>query len=120
MIQIKRAYERPSPQDGRRVLVDRIWPRGLKKDALALESWQREAGPSHQLRRWFGHDPARWDEFKRRYRQELRESAKEPLIEALLNGARSDTLTLVYSARDTEHNQAAVLRDYLEERLRHS
>ena len=116
MIRVKRAYEPPGPGDGRRFLVDRLWPRGVKKEALRIEAWLKEVAPSDQLRRWFAHDPGRWIEFQRRYFAELdREPvAWEPLIEAAAKGP----VTLVYSARDTEHNDAVALKEYLESRLK--
>jgi uncharacterized protein YeaO (DUF488 family) len=110
-VRLKRAYDQPEPSDGYRVLVDRLWPRGLKKEQLQLNEWARELGPSTELRRWFGHDPDRFDEFRRRYLEEL-ETRKEKLRE-LRGRARSGTLTLVYSARDTEHNDAVVLAELL-------
>lgn len=110
-IQIKRAYERPLPEDGNRFLVDRLWPRGVKKDGLALTAWLKDAAPSGELRRWFGHDASKWNEFCRRYRAGLRShpGALRPLREAIERG----TVTLVYSARDEEHNQAVALREFL-------
>lgn len=110
-IRIKRAYEPSAPADGTRILVDRLWPRGVTKEALAIERWAKEIGPSDALRRWFGHDPERWGEFRRRYTTEL---AKQPALLAELHGlARQATLTLVYGARDEAHNNAVVLRDVL-------
>lgn len=114
MIQLKRAYEPVDASDGKRVLVDRIWPRGVSKDELRADRWDKELGPSTELRKWFGHDPALWDEFQRRYRQELAAPDKQAMIEQLADEAREGTLTLVYSARDTEHNQAVVLRSVIE------
>lgn len=116
MIRIKRAYEAPALEDGQRVLVERLWPRGVKKEALAVESWAKDVAPSTELRKWFAHQVERWEEFQRRYRAELdsNPAAWEPLRDAARRGA----LTLVYSAQDTEHNSAVVLRDYLEERMR--
>lgn len=110
-IQIKRAYEPAALDDGERYLVDRLWPRGVKKDALVLNGWLKEIAPSDSLRRWFGHDPARWVEFRRRYREDLKsqEATLKPLRDALKRG----TVTLVYSARDEERNQAVVLREFL-------
>lgn len=110
-IQLKRAYEPAAPEDGERYLVDRLWPRGVKKDALILTGWLKEVAPSNSLRRWFGHDPARWTEFRRRYREELKshEATLKPLRDALKRG----TVTLVYSARDEAHNQAVVLREFV-------
>jgi uncharacterized protein YeaO (DUF488 family) len=110
-IRIKRAYEAPAPADGTRILVDRLWPRGVGKDALAVERWVKEIGPSDALRRWFGHDSERWDEFRRRYAAEL---AKQPALLAELRAlARQGRLTLVYAARDDVHNNAVVLREVL-------
>lgn len=110
-LHIKRAYEPASPKDGRRFLVDRLWPRGVKKEALALTAWLKDVAPSDNLRRWFGHDPERWIEFRRRYRAELKSQPKvvQPLRDALSHGV----VTLVYSAHDEAHNQAVVLRQYL-------
>ena len=113
MLKIKRVYEGHDPDDGARYLVERLWPRGIKKENLSMEAWLKDVAPSADLRRWFGHDPAKWDEFQRRYRAELDENQKawEPLLEAVKRG----DVTLLYSARDTEHNNAIVLKDYLEE-----
>lgn len=115
MIRIKRVYEPPEPADGRRVLVDRVWPRGLTREALAIDRWARDLAPSDDLRRWFGHDPARWDEFRRRYRLELAAPEREADLEELAAIARTGTLTLVYSARDPDHNQARVLAEVIAE-----
>lgn len=114
MIRLKRAYEPVDESDGKRVLVDRIWPRGVRKDELQIERWDKELGPSTELRKWFGHDPVRWDGFQERYREELAAPDKQALIEQLAREAEAGTLTLVYSARDTEHNQAVVLRSVIE------
>lgn len=112
-IQIKRAYEPVAAEDGERFLVDRLWPRGVKKEALGLTGWLKEVAPSNTLRSWFGHDPERWEEFRRRYRDELKtqQAALQPLREALKRGP----VTLVYSARDEAHNQAVVLREFLKQ-----
>jgi uncharacterized protein YeaO (DUF488 family) len=117
MVTIKRAYEAPSRNDGTRILVDRIWPRGLKKENLRIEQWMRELGPSNELRRSFGHDPNRWEDFHRRYVKELKRAAVQPLLEELLNIARRGKLTLVYSAHDQQHNQAVVLKELLDTQL---
>jgi uncharacterized protein YeaO (DUF488 family) len=110
-IRVKRAYDPPSRADGTRVLVDRLWPRGLKKSDAAIALWMKEIAPSTGLRQWFGHDPSRWNEFRRRYRAELK---KQPeLLSELRSLARKGPLTLVYSARDEEHNQAVALRENL-------
>ena len=114
MLKIKRAYEPPEPVDGRRLLVERLWPRGMKKEALAADAWVKEVAPSTELRQWFGHRPERWDEFRRRYRDEL---AADPEAWApILDAANRGPVTLLYSAHDTEHNGARVLREYLAER----
>jgi uncharacterized protein YeaO (DUF488 family) len=110
-IRLKRAYEPPAPQDGIRVLVDRLWPRGLRKADAAIDRWPKEIAPSTELRRWFGHDPSRWGEFQRRYRAEL--SNHLDLLNELRAIARAGLLTLVYSASDEHHNDAVVLRDVL-------
>ena len=115
MIQIKRVYEPAAKADGQRFLVERLWPRGIKKEALALNGWQKEVAPSHELRKWFNHDPAKWKEFQRRYRAEL--DARPETWQPLLEAARAGNLTLLFSARDTEHNNAIVLKAFLEERL---
>ncbi len=114
MIRIKRAYEAPEPSDGERYLVDRLWPRGVNKEALDIAAWPKEAGPSDELRKWFGHVPERYPEFRRRYRRELKGNQA---VQSLLEAARRGDITLVYSARDEEHNQAVVLKEWLEESL---
>ena len=117
MIAIKRAYEPRGRGDGTRILVDRLWPRGVKKEQAHIEKWMRELGPSNELRRFFGHDPERWEEFRKRYRAELRRSEAKSLLDELLEVARKDKLTLVYSARDEQHNQAVVLKEVLDAKL---
>jgi len=110
-LRLKRVYEAPGEDDGVRVLVDRLWPRGLSKDKAALDVWAKEIAPSTELRKWFGHEPARWAEFQRRYTAEL--DANAAAVDALLAQLDDDRpVTLVYGARDTEHNGAVVLRDY--------
>lgn len=117
-IEIERVYGAPADGRGARVLIDRLWPRGLRKDSLRLDAWMRELGPSDGLRKWFGHQPERWPEFRRRYRDELRGGAPQlELLDELAGLARKGPLTLFYSARDEEHNQAVVVREVLEERL---
>jgi uncharacterized protein YeaO (DUF488 family) len=110
-VQIKRVYEPASSTDGYRVLIDRLWPRGVSRDSAKLDEWMKELAPSTELRQWFGHDPGRFEEFRRRYIEELREG--RPLLTALRRRARDATLTLVYSAHDTEHNDAVVLAQVL-------
>ena len=112
-ISIKRVYEKPVSSDGRRVLVDRIWPRGLTREAASIDEWLKELGPSTALRKWFGHSPARWDEFCERYRSELAGEAVAPLLRRLSDVAAKQPLTLVYSARDELHNQAVVIAGVL-------
>ncbi len=108
-VRLKRAYDPPAPEDGTRVLIDRLWPRGVSKADAALDRWMKEIAPSTELRKWFGHDPARWEEFRRRYAAEVRQHAD--LLEELRALAREGTLTLVYSAHDELHNDAVELRD---------
>lgn len=110
-IRLKRAYEPPSPGDGARVLIDRLWPRGLRKVEAGIDRWLKEIAPSTELRRWFGHDPERWEEFQRRYLAEI--AGHADLLDELRETARGGRLTLVYSARDERHNDAVVLRDVL-------
>ena len=114
---LQRAYDDPTPDDGRRVLVDRIWPRGRTKEQLRLDGWARDLGPSTQLRKWFGHDPTRWEEFQRRYHAELADPERAQLLDALAERARRGPLTLVFGARDTEHNQAQVIADEIRGRM---
>jgi uncharacterized protein YeaO (DUF488 family) len=111
-VRIKRAYEPADAGDGYRVLVDRLWPRGVKREDARLDEWARELAPSAELRRWFGHEPARFEEFRARYTAELEAQADK--LEELRRRAREGTLTLVYGARDTEHNDAVVLSELLE------
>ncbi|MGA9016067.1 MAG: DUF488 domain-containing protein [Acetobacteraceae bacterium] len=110
-IQLKRAYEPPSPEDGSRVLVDRLWPRGLRKADAAVDRWMKDIAPSTELRQWFGHDPERWQEFRRRYAKELKQHATA--VDELRDLARHGTVTLVFGARDEEHNDAVALREVL-------
>jgi uncharacterized protein YeaO (DUF488 family) len=117
-VHLKRAYEQPGAGDGYRVLVDRLWPRGASKEALALDAWMKEIGPSDDLRRWFGHDAARWKEFAARYRDELRRPEAAKLVDELVAHAKEAPITLVYGAKDELHNQAVVLRGVIERRLR--
>ena len=117
MIAIKRVYEKPRAKDGLRVLVDRLWPRGLSKERAAVDWWAKDLAPSSELRKWFGHDPARWPEFKVRYRAELTGPDQSRTLDALAERARHGRVTLVFGARDTEHSQARVIADELERRL---
>ena len=113
MIRLKRAYEDPSPLDGHRVLVERLWPRGVTKERAALDLWLKDVAPSAELRRWFSHDPAKWPEFQRRYTEELLGRPQE--VAELRRLAAAGPVTLVYGSRDEEHNAALVLRDFIED-----
>ncbi len=116
MIQIKRVYQPASPRDGKRFLVERLWPRGIKKENLDMDGWLKDIAPSPELRQWFAHDPAKWKEFQQRYRAELRSHCND--LAPLLSAARRGTVTLLYSARDEEHNSAVLLKNYLERQLK--
>ena len=118
-VRIKRAYADPSRDDGRRVLVDRMWPRGMARDRLALDDWLKEAAPSNDLRRWFNHDPARWREFVARYRDELKRQPASEAVAELVRCARQGPLTLVYAASDETYNDAVALRDLIAQHLSH-
>jgi uncharacterized protein YeaO (DUF488 family) len=113
-VNVKRIYDPPAPSDGFRVLVDRLWPRGLSKDAAAFDEWMKDIAPSAELRRWFGHDPARWNEFRQRYAEEV--GQHQDLLDDLRKRARHGPITLVYSARDETHNNAVALRNLILER----
>jgi uncharacterized protein YeaO (DUF488 family) len=116
MINLKRAYEPASRDDGVRLLVERLWPRGVKKDVLQLEAWLKDVAPSTKLRQWFGHDPSKWSEFQRRYRAELDRNPEA--LEPILKSAGRGRVTLIYSSHDQEHNNAVVLKAYIESRLK--
>jgi uncharacterized protein YeaO (DUF488 family) len=116
-IRLQRAYEDSRPDDGHRVLVDRVWPRGRTKAELQLDTWARDLGPSSGLRKWYGHDPARWTAFQTRYRAELAEPERAQALDALASIARRGRITIVYGARDREHNQAQVIADEIARRL---
>ena len=113
MVRIKRVYEQPDKTDGMRVLVDRLWPRGIKKEDAGLDLWLKDMAPSDELRKWFSHDPSRWREFRTRYRKELKDKAG--MMEDLKKAARKGTVTLVYAAKDADRNNAVVLKEMLEE-----
>lgn len=112
MIRIKRAYDPSAPDDGRRVLVDRLWPRGMAREKAQVDEWLKDVAPSAALRSWFGHDPAKWDEFRERYRQELADHPDQ--LENLKRMAEQGTVTLLFAAKDQEHNNAVVLKGLLE------
>lgn len=111
MIKIKRIYDSASKQDGFRILVDRLWPRGLSKDVAAVDLWIKDIAPSDDLRKWFGHDPEKWDDFRSRYQIEL--DSKTDDLQVLLEKCNQDTVTLLFAAKDSDHNNAVVLKDYL-------
>ena len=115
-IGLKRAYDPPAKSDGRRILVDRVWPRGIARDDLQIDAWLKDLAPSTELRKWFGHDPAKWDEFRKRYAGELEQRSEA--LEELVEKARAGRVTLVFSAKDTEHNNAVALKEHLERRLK--
>lgn len=117
-VRLKRAYQEPARSDGYRVLVDRLWPRGVRREALRLDAWARELAPSATLRSWFGHDPARFPEFARRYAGELRSGPGTAALADLARRSARGTVTLVYGARDEQHSNAAVLRDLIEDAVR--
>ena len=111
-LRIRRIYDEPSRSDGYRILIDRIWPRGISKQRAKLDAWLPDLAPSAELRKWFGHDPARWQEFRRRYRAEL--ARKAPLIDSIRHRALDEPVTLLYAARDPLHNNAVVLQHVIE------
>jgi uncharacterized protein YeaO (DUF488 family) len=115
MIKLKRVYESMGKGDGTTFLVERLWPRGVKKTTLADAIWVKDVAPSTELRKWFGHDPKKWVEFQHRYQEEIKEH--EVALVPILQAARNGSVTLLYSSHDTEHNNAVVLRDYLEKKL---
>ena len=115
MLRMKRVYETPSPDDGQRVLVDRLWPRGLSKEAAKVDEWRRALAPSDELRKWYGHDPAKWDEFRRRYRAELEAAGELESLRALKAKAGGENVTLVFAASDEEHSNAAFLLELAQE-----
>ncbi len=112
MIKLKRAYEKAAESDGYRILVDRLWPRGLNKSEASVDLWLRDIAPSEQLRKWFSHDATKWPEFKQRYLEEL--TTKETLVRQVVEKAATSAVTLVYAAHDAQHNNAVVLREHIE------
>jgi uncharacterized protein YeaO (DUF488 family) len=117
VVRIKRIYDEPAPEDGRRILVDRIWPRGRSQEEVRLSAWLQDLAPSTTLHKWFGHEPERWPEFRERYLAELAGPAAQALLQELADLAQAETVTLVYAARDQKRNNAVVLKELLEERL---
>lgn len=112
MIRTKRIYDPPGTQDGYRILIDRLWPRGISKDKARIDEWRKELAPSDRLRKWFNHEPEKWEEFRRRYHEELRPKIKE--VKELAQRQRPKTITLLYGARDEEHNNAVALKELLQ------
>lgn len=112
-IALKRVYDEPEPSDGTRVLVDRLWPRGLSKERARVDVWLKEVAPSNELRKWFGHDPAKFAEFRRRYQEELKTAAGQEALEQLRELSKQGSLTLLFAAHDSQHNNAVVLYDLL-------
>lgn len=115
MICLKNVYAEPEPGDGLRILVDRLWPRGVNRERLQLDAWQKELAPSHELRRWFGHDPDKWEEFRRRYFEELADCGEA--VAELLYLIGEKRATLLFATHDRQHNNAVALRDYLQQQL---
>lgn len=107
---IKRVYDKPEKEDGRRILVDRVWPRGLTKDKASVDLWLKDIAPSTELRKWFDHDPAKWQEFRKRYKQELKENNEQ--VSVLKEELKKGKITLVYGAKDEKHNQALVIQEF--------
>jgi uncharacterized protein YeaO (DUF488 family) len=118
MIQLKRVYEKPAPRDGIRFLIERLWPRGVRKSDVHEDGWLKDVGPSDQLRKWFSHDPKKWTEFQRKYFAEL--DTRPEAWETIVKAAGRGTVTLLYSSHDTEHNNAVALKRYLEKKLAHA
>jgi uncharacterized protein YeaO (DUF488 family) len=110
-LKIKRVYEEPAKGDGKRILVDRLWPRGLTKENASIDLWLRDIAPSTELRKWFGHDPDKWKEFRKRYHQELKNNKEQ--VSILYEELKKRTVTLVYGAKDEEHNEALVIKEWL-------
>ena len=118
MLRIKRVYDLPAPTDGRRLLVDRLWPRGLSKERAAIDEWWKDLAPSHELRRWYGHQPEQWEEFSRRYQAEL--AGMNDQLASLARRAAKENITLVYAARDSAYSHARALAGFIEESVRKS
>ena len=112
MLKVKRLYDEKSTQDGMRILVDRVWPHGVKKEDFDYDEWYKELAPSTELRKWFDHDPEKWDDFKKKYFKELKKQDK--LLEEIKGKSDGHNVTLIYGAKDEEHNQAIVIKEYIE------
>lgn len=117
MIRLKRAYDEPAAADGKRILVERLWPRGVTKEEADLDGWAKDLAPSADLRKWYGHEVDRWPEFQKRYRAELESAEKEDALKQLADQAKHGPVTFVYAAKDTEHNGAVVLKGFIEDRF---
>jgi uncharacterized protein YeaO (DUF488 family) len=115
MLKIKRVYDPPSPNDGKRILIDRLWPRGLKKEDAKVDVWIKEVAPSTQLRMWYGHDPKKWVEFKRRFFSELHR--RQDLVEGIVNASRKGTVTLLFGSKEERFNNAVALKEFVEARM---
>ncbi len=115
MIKIKRVYEKPSKDDGKRILIDRLWPRGLKKEDAQIDEWIKEVAPSNELRKWFNHDPNRWGQFKNRFFAEL--LGKREIVEGIINAARRGTVTLLFGSKEERFNNAVALKEYIEAKM---
>ena len=118
MLKIKRAYEKKEASDGKRILIDRLWPRGVTKADAGIDEWLKDLGPSTELRKWFAHDPAKWAEFKKKYLNELASIDKKKLLEQIVSEAGHGSVTLIYSARDSEHSDVKVLEELISEMMR--
>jgi uncharacterized protein YeaO (DUF488 family) len=114
MLKIKRAYDEIETSDGKRILIDRLWPRGVSKDKAHIDEWYKDLGPSTELRKWFGHDPEKWSEFRKRYIEELSDPRKKALLEDITQAAGRNNITLIYSAKDTEHSDVKVLVEIIQ------
>jgi len=113
MVKVKRVYDPASPGDGRRILVDRLWPRGIRKEDAAIDEWPKDIAPSNELRKWYSHDPAKWGEFRKRYKAELKDKAG--VIERLRQESKKRTVTLLYSSKETKLNNAVALKEFIEQ-----
>ncbi|HET7214928.1 MAG TPA: DUF488 family protein [Terriglobia bacterium] len=119
-VKIKRAYEKPGARDGTRILVDGLWPRGVKKADLKISAWEKSIAPSKALRTWYGHEPDKWPEFRKRFRKELAESPRKEVLDRLIGLAKQGSMTLVFGARDAEHSNAAVIAEVIQAKLKSS
>jgi len=118
MLKIKRVYDPPSPADGKRILIDRLWPRGLRREDAHIHEWRKDVAPSSELRKWFGHDPKKWDEFRKRFFKELQE--KRGAVDVIVRLAQNGTVSLVYGSREERFNNAVALKEYIESKQRSS